>query len=85
MSAPIVACTLADALTPILLEIERSIGASCSIDTMINSFNERFWVCYIRDHGTAFQGIGDSPSRAVMQANTKRQEFEEAVAAKVAA
>lgn len=81
MSAPIVACTLADALGPILREIHISMGAKTSLDLMENVSGEaELWVCYIHAHGRAFQGIAESPSRALMAANSDRQTFEEGAA-----
>lgn len=74
MSAPILTCALADAIGPLLIEMNRSLGVSVSLDWLpdIGKF-----VVYVHDGNRAFQGFGTKPSDAVMEANSHRQDFNE--------
>ena len=78
MSAPITACELADAIGALLLAAENSLG--CKVEfghvTGTDAFCAVVW-----DHGRAFHGIDDTPSRALLNANAKRQDFAKRLAA----
>jgi len=82
VSVPIVAATLADAIAPILAEIEASIGHKVMIDRTTVRHSDRSEVvfsAYIHAHDRAFSGLGDRPSRALMIANTELQNFEDSL------
>ena len=78
MSAPIVACELADAIGALLLAAENSLGCKVEIGHLTGV--DRF-VAVVFDHDRAFQGIDDTPSRALMKANSERQAYVEREAA----
>lgn len=83
MSAPSVACDLADALAPILTGIERAMECHAVI-SRLNVGDRIMWVAVVHDYDRAFQGIEDTPSRALMTANGERQSYGEALAKNVA-
>jgi hypothetical protein len=79
MSAPNIACVLADAVGPLLAGLTDAMG--CKADVSWFSASDRchaFWSVNLHDHDRCFSGNDiDSPSRALMKANAQRQEWEE--------
>ncbi len=79
MSAPTVACVLADALAPMLDEIDRQIGFHTNIEIHSRKDGTAFFSAYIHAFDRAFNGIGDTPSEALLKANNDRLKFGEAL------
>lgn len=79
MSAPIVACGIADAIGALLPMLNQSLGCHCTVEYHDHKIGERegWFTIYLHDHGRAFQGSGETLSRAVMNANSARQTHEE--------
>ncbi len=81
MSAPIVACELANAAGPILKAIGESLhcGFQMAWMPMPERASGGVFCVYIHEDGKSFQGIDTSPLRAVMAANSDRQTYHESL------
>lgn len=82
MSAPIVACTIADAIGAMLPTLTKAMGCHCTIEYFAGSpeIDRTWFTIYLHDHGRAFSGNGDTLSRALMDANEARQTHGETLA-----
>ena len=78
MSAPIIACGIADAIGALLPVLNGALGCHCTVEHYEKTAEREGWfTIYLHDHGRAFQGSGETLSRAVMNANSVRQTHEE--------
>jgi hypothetical protein len=79
MSAPTLACALLDAIGPLLKEACASLEAHVRLDWFPpEPGRDGFYQVSIHDCGRAFMAIADTPSRALLDANSERQTFCEA-------
>lgn len=80
MSAPIVGCGIADAIGALLPMLNDSLGCKASVEHFPRNWvtgQDPMFVIYLFDNERAFQGMGDTLSRALLNANTERQTFQE--------